>query len=344
MSSGEDKQKSSSDAPENLDGPEDGGEEREEGFIDTSKDSISQRGPRFAVDIQEMIDFVFPKDLQHPLTAARLFVYADYGPLDADGFLRSGIRGSHIVSVWELDSMCSSVEREDVISIYLHNKRELGLLSKKEQEAIIQQADGHLKRAKGKAMLPQISVQDIVDIFEDLERDVDGLLSFHQVQTAVSAFRESRVKQYKLVYPSIGGKKGGADNAQIVPISSQGRKLKTKTKTRGGKVSDAVAPVTMFQHDEGVGKSEVIDVTNKLLCKHASFITEMDNANDTSVVANVRLLRGTMNKFPDPYVDKRGRTTRDKWNQLAGIGGVSIGSKVKASRSSSTWKQKVTVY
>ena len=53
--------------------------------------------------------------------------------------------------------MCIQFEREDILSVYVEKQRDVGLLSIAEQEMIISQADGHLKCAKGKAMLPQIN-------------------------------------------------------------------------------------------------------------------------------------------------------------------------------------------
>lgn len=62
--------------------------------------------------------------------------------------------------------MCVQFEREDILHIYSHKPRDVGLLSTTEQEMIISQADGHLKRAKGKAMLPQIGKKDVEKLFE----------------------------------------------------------------------------------------------------------------------------------------------------------------------------------
>ena len=62
-----------------------------------------------------------------------------------------------IICRYELTEMCIQFEREDILSVYVEKQRDVGLLSIAEQEMIISQADGHLKCAKGKAMLPQIN-------------------------------------------------------------------------------------------------------------------------------------------------------------------------------------------
>lgn len=90
---------------------------------------------------------------------------SDCGPLDENGCLRSGFKGRHVLMDYELDEMCVQNEREDLIKIYLHKEGDFGSLSMAEEEAIIGQADGHLKRAKGKAMLPRLTKDDIVAIF-----------------------------------------------------------------------------------------------------------------------------------------------------------------------------------
>ena len=65
---------------------------------------------------------------------------------------------------YELDEICMNFEREDILLIYLHNPRQMGLLTMKEQEMIINQADKHLKSAKGRASLPAISKEDVLNI------------------------------------------------------------------------------------------------------------------------------------------------------------------------------------
>ena len=122
--------------------------------------------------------------------------------------------------------MCIQFEREDILSIYLNKPRDAALLSSAEQEMIISQADGHLKSAKGKAMLPQLSKKDIEKIFEvvisaftfiliyyccklqkitfqSLPRDEYGRYSFHEAQKLIEDYRKERIARYKLMYPKL---------------------------------------------------------------------------------------------------------------------------------------------
>lgn len=116
--------------------------------------------------VEDLVTFMFPQNLQHPLACARLFIFGLYGPLDREGHLRSGRRGVHILAEYELEEMCSQVEREDLVKIYLHKPKECGLLTTAEQDAIINQADSSLKKTKGKAMLPPITKQDVFELFQ----------------------------------------------------------------------------------------------------------------------------------------------------------------------------------
>ena len=120
---------------------------------------------KFKFELESLIEFVFPATLQHPLAAGRLIAFGMYGPLDKNNHIRTGIKGSRILAEYELEQMCLQLEKEDIIRIYLHRERDLGMLTSAEQESIVNQADAHLKKAKGKAMLPPLTKQDIRDIF-----------------------------------------------------------------------------------------------------------------------------------------------------------------------------------
>jgi hypothetical protein len=116
--------------------------------------------------VDDLLAFLFPVELQHPLAASRLFIFALYGPLDEHGHLRSGKKGGHILAEYELETMSMQIEREDILQIYLHRSRDMGLLSTAEQDMIINQADAHLKREKGKAMLPRITKDDVCELLK----------------------------------------------------------------------------------------------------------------------------------------------------------------------------------
>ena len=295
-------------------------------------------GDKYKVDLEALIAFLFPKGIQHPLVAGRLFVYGLCGPLDSENNLKTGFKGSRVVLDYELEEMCLQIEREDLVSIYLHNQRDLGLLSSKEQEMIIGQADGHLKKAKGKASLPILSKQDIYDLFRGLPRDSDGLLSFHDMQQKIVKYREARIKEFKLVFPSIGIKASSSSD----PNNGTNTKLVTKNTTKklskSARVSDSVAPTTMFQRMKGENNADIVQTTTRYLSKFAYQLSDIDQKADVSVVYNVRLIRDVPPYNKNPY------KKREKWNDKDLFAKSGVGSKVDCAASSTTFKQKVTIY
>lgn len=294
--------------------------------------------------LDEIINFVFPPTLQHPLAAARLVVYGMYGPL-VNGELRSGRKKSHIIATWELNTMCLQIEREDILQIYLHRGQKFETLSKLEQDALINQADVHLKKARGKASLPQITKNDIRDLLQSISTDEDGALSFHEVQKKIITFREEqRVNKYKLVYPNLatttrsagGGGDGGVEARKSLPyVSPKGLPY----------ASSAVADPAMFQKGVGQTDSDRVAETSKLLSKHAFKICNFETSNDPTLTANVRLLRGCGigPSFPDPFESRTGERARALWNDTSNMTAVQVGSLVQAAPSATTWKRKATM-
>lgn len=48
---------------------------------------------KFKFRIEELTQFLFPRNLQHPLSNGRLYAFGECGPLDSNGCLRSGFHG-----------------------------------------------------------------------------------------------------------------------------------------------------------------------------------------------------------------------------------------------------------
>lgn len=231
----------------------------EETYTENNKTSYTNvNNSKYYFDINDLLSFIFPKNLQHPLAAGRLFAFAMYGPLDNNNRIRSGIKGCRVVADYELDQMCQQFDKEDVICIYLHKRSDFGNLTSHEQSAIVSQADGHLKKEKGKAMLPAITKQDVIDILEDIPRNENGLLSFHDAQKVIMDYRDERIKQLKLVYPQLKQtKKADVSNTQT--INENNLTITKKPKKRITRVDESIAPQTMFLHMKGMTNPDVID-------------------------------------------------------------------------------------
>lgn len=336
-----------------------------EAEIDALNETEYEEYDKFKFHLEDLLKFIFPKSKQHPLAAARLYAYGMCGPLDQNGEIRTGIRGNRVLASYELDQMCLQYEKEDLLQIYSHRARDIGLLTSAEQSSIVNQADAHLKKAKGKASLPVLSRNDIIDLFEDLERDSFGRMSFHDAQKMIDEFRRERIKQYKLVFPNLGKKDKKITPANTEKISesstfdesvvaatkatmsSTNKKKKSgRMPLIGGIVSEAVAPRTLFKYREGCTNSDLVDTTTKLLSLHASKLTDIDRGSSTEMIANIRLLREVAPKTKDPYEELAKKTGIPKvqWDNTSQFTGTGLGSMVKAPASSSTWKRKVTLY
>lgn len=115
------------------------------------------------VEITDLLSFVFPPNVQHPLAAGRLYCYSLYGPADDKNKLRSGFKRSHVLMEYELETMCLQFEKEDTISIFTTRFEEL---SNAEQSIIICQSDLRFKTSKGRAVFPSLTIDDVMSILK----------------------------------------------------------------------------------------------------------------------------------------------------------------------------------
>ena len=295
----------------------------------------------FDVDIDDLIRFIFPSHIQHPLSLPRLYAFAYYGPLDRDGNLRSGPKNSHILYEYELENMCLQFDREDIIMIFCEKPNQAFELSSEEQNTIWNQADARLKSAKGKAMMPVLTEVDIRNVLKDVPRNDENKLSFHAIQKTVEAFRYKRIKDFKLVYPPLAVLPSSFDDdRKALPHSKPSRKIDKK-------IMATVAPLTMFQRDIGLSNAEVVFQSTKNLSRHAFKISAF-GADQSGMQQNIMLLREMDPKCENPYVrvgpyngslPKRAEV-KQSWNNTATMKGVSLGSMVDAVPSATTWKRK----
>mmetsp|Transcript_19085 Transcript_19085/g.50210 ORF Transcript_19085/g.50210 Transcript_19085/m.50210 type:complete len:331 (-) Transcript_19085:152-1144(-) len=298
------------------------------------------------VDLEAVKRFVFPQNLQHPMSTGRLFAFGFYGPLDADARLRSGHKGQHVVGNWELDTMCRQFEREDILQIYMLPGQTHSNLSEDQAEEILAQADSRLKVAKGKAMMKQVTPEEVDMIFSDLEPDpATGLLQFHDCQQRIIEYRQYCIKLNKEVFPEvtskakrIGSLKSGPEFTPIGPLGATynefGPGRSTGRRTRGVRVGASVAPATMFLRDKGLNSMEVASSTNKLLCHKAFSLCNIADGNSSELTANVRLVRS---EPKDSAYTPEGRST---WDRNHATRGQLMGAFVKAPKSSTTVKRK----
>jgi saccharopepsin len=284
------------------------------------------------VDLEALIRFIFPTELQHAMSTGRLLAFGFYGPLDADAKLRSGHKGSHVVGRWELDTMCRQFEREDILQVYMPDGKSSSSLSAEESEQLLAQADSRLKMAKGKAMMQQVTEEEVRSLFDDLKRSDEGLLLFHEMQERIVEFRKESIQRNKVIFPdlishSIGKKKKTGRRQQAVTV-----------KRTSGKVSSDVAPATMFEANKGYNPMELATQTNRLLATRAYQICDIEHGNSPSLTSNVRLVRETCTKTRPENVQHP-----KVWDSYCAKRGTHMGAFVNSAKSSTTVKRSTTI-
>ena len=229
------------------------------------------------VRLDNLMRFVFPEGLQHPLSTGRLYAFGFYGPLDRNSQLRSGHKGQHVVSRWELDTMCAQFEREDVLQVYILPGRPLAVLSESQQDELIAQADRRIKAQTGKGLMPQVKRSDVAELFDGLKHNEDGRMRFHEMQRRIMDFREDRIKRLKVMYPKVTRKvdKPASSSKGVTSlVASTG-----PPRARRGKVSPDVAPPEMFQKNKGMNNNAISAHTNRLLSTRAYKICDIESGN-----------------------------------------------------------------
>ena len=278
------------------------------------------------VDLDRVLEFLFPRGLQHPLVAGRLIAYGMYGPLDDNLCLHSGEKGMHVVQGYELDTMCDQFEKEDVMQVYMSANRQLASLSLSEKADLLEGAHRSTKTTRGKlpcqmsnSQMPAFNAEQIVELFARLERDEDGRISFHDMQQEIVRFRHDRIKMLREM--DIHGKIKEPPSWILIETDPQlkAKKMREKysielsdevkrtkkiaNRKLGGPgrgralVSNFVAPPTMFIKNEGFTPNEAAGYTNKMLStrvyKMANLGPDMHNPG---LVHNVYLMRTSAGK------------------------------------------------
>ena len=106
--------------------------------------------------------------------------------------------------------MSATLAREDILSVYAGQG-----LAPEEEEEILAQADGAMK------FIPQYTTEDIERILKLVPRDEDGLMSFHDMQMAISKARAKHVKRLKAAMLALTKSKN--KQAQTAPVEEKDR-------------------------------------------------------------------------------------------------------------------------
>jgi len=137
-----------------------------------------------------LLRFLFPATLKNPDSAARLELYARYGPADEDGFLRGGPCGAHVHLDPEIAQMCSHNCREALYECFAPRPRS-------SVEAVVEM----LFKV---AMSHRYTEQEVRQILKDVTVDSEGRMNFSEVQHVILASQRNRL--LSLVRRAEGGK------------------------------------------------------------------------------------------------------------------------------------------
>ena len=81
----------------------------------------------------ELMGFLFPEGCVHWASAARLFLFANYGPLVKGNIVGGSFKNPRPLQPQELNDMIERAEREDILSVFMRGKS----LSPQEEEDVI---------------------------------------------------------------------------------------------------------------------------------------------------------------------------------------------------------------
>jgi nucleoside diphosphate kinase len=246
--------------------------------------------PRWEASIQtseeQILEFVFTPGIQHPNSTGRTFIYGMYGPCDDSLQLHCGQQGMHTINDFEINAMCDTLNREDILKVYNQSG-----LSPEEEEKILAQAEQWIK------YLPQFTQDDVKKLLWPIPRYPNGLMNFHDVQNELAAARERHVLKLKGIMVKVLGAKPlkksieylgsgtlnwGADGKRYAPLP------RGKVTAR---FSEAIAPTTMYEKNVGLTNPDNSRVVSQMLSSHSFKICQVENGNDANFTANIRLLR-----------------------------------------------------
>lgn len=216
-----------------------------------------------SVDLDMLLNFVFPPKQRYPKSSGLLSVFALYGPLDNKGQLRGGKFGSRVVTENELVAMVKEIEREDLINIFTDNAN----LSRAQEEQVLQETNS----VKAK-MLTNFTKEQVVDLFAAIKRDEEGGLSFHTLQKLLLELRQARVDSFKEMFPGLTGK--------------HKHKGLQKKKFKMSGVRKKVLSVT----EQKYSPTESFFVMNRILHQRSHLIAN-ENDRNTGLNENVWIMR-----------------------------------------------------
>jgi hypothetical protein len=125
-----------------------------------------------------LMKFLFPSHLEHPESTGRLDIFAHYGSVDEDGYLRGGSQGNHIHTDLEIRQMIKELNRETL----------LGLLGRPRETV-----ETMINELLPKAIAHHYTEREVNVLFGGVSEDENGRRSFADLQRVVLADQRRRL-------------------------------------------------------------------------------------------------------------------------------------------------------
>mmetsp|Transcript_17144 Transcript_17144/g.37165 ORF Transcript_17144/g.37165 Transcript_17144/m.37165 type:complete len:346 (-) Transcript_17144:136-1173(-) len=138
-----------------------------------------KRPPPPGVSWNALLRFLFPLELEHPESLCRLELFARFGPVDSEGRLRGGVRGSHVHSNFEIRQMLQNETQQALFSVVEKPRSSA--------EIIVEQA---LPRAIAEVY----SQTEVRNLLKDVQLDDNGDMKFSEMQKVILDNRRRRLK------------------------------------------------------------------------------------------------------------------------------------------------------
>ena len=293
-------------------------------FNDTAPRTLPDGKFLDAVPNEHLKQFVFPQHELCAHSGARLLLFARYGPLDEKGILRAGLERSeqvpeHFSYRWPKENAVpnstkglmkpkhgGSIEKkmaikeldeiETVVAITTNPALRVMIEEvEREDEVLSLSKTSDMPRADQTAIQAEVYPRnrrvynpepaDVEAMFADLPRDVDGRMSFADIQKTVVSAHDMRVKRSRMLFPD----------------------LDPRTK----KVIPKVAPVGV--NIEDASKVRIQKDEEALLSQYVYQMAEQEETGNPTLRTNVNLTRDCFSSL-DRVMD-----TRKRWDSEAAV-------------------------
>lgn len=138
-----------------------------------------EREKKAAVDLKLLHLFVFPPKHENPESTGRLELFARHGPVDGEGKLRSGIRGDHVCTDFEIRQMITHETREALFAAFNRPRSAVELM---------------VDELMPMALAEAYTWAEVKELLKDVPVDDEGRMNFTRIQRTVLVGQRRRLQ------------------------------------------------------------------------------------------------------------------------------------------------------